>query len=274
MSNSNSDLALAAALNLMAPLVELLLREGVNYTTFTHKLKATFLEVAEQVLKADDAKITDSSISMLSGVNRKDVRAWRADGETLPLTRSQNPLMVLFTRWASDPLYCDANGQPRILDRLGATGSFESLALSVSNDVHPRTLLQELNRLGVVRPVDGNADEDSEKLMLCADAFVPKDGIDEMLKLFAVNVRDHIATAVHNIERNGAPLLEQSVYADELRPQSAEVLNELARQIWKRAFHEIVAEATKLSRKDRGKPDADRRVRFGMYYYQGPDTKP
>lgn len=266
MSDSRSDLALAAALRLAEPLVELLLKEGVDYPRFASALKATFVEAAEKILEADEARVTDSSVSTLSGVHRKDVRAWRVAGKALPPSPNLNAVMVLYTRWSNDPEYCDARGKPRVLDRVGATGSFEALALSVSSDVHPRTLLQELLRLGVVSPVD----TESDKLMLCADAFVPKDGFEEMLRLFAANVGDHIATAAHNIEGRGDPMLEQSVYADELRPQSAEALGVLARQIWARAFHEVAAEATKLCRRDHGKPDANQRVRFGMYYYKGP----
>lgn len=248
--------------------MELLLREGVDYALFASALKTTFVEAAKNILDADDARVTDSSISTLSGVHRKDVRAWRVAGKALHTLPTLNTVMALYTRWANDPEYCDARGKPRVLDRAGETGSFESLALSVSNDVRPRTLLQELVRLGVVRPVetDGSAD----KLMLCADAFVPKAGFDEMLRLFADNVGDHIATAVHNIEGYGAPMLEQSVYADELCPQSAEALNAMTRKIWARAFKEVVTEATKLYRRDKGKPDANQYVRVGMYYRQGP----
>ncbi|MFA7268229.1 MAG: DUF6502 family protein [Sterolibacterium sp.] len=272
MSESRTDLVLAAALRLMLPLVELLLKQGVDYPRFASAIKTTFLQAAENILDTDTARVTDSSISTLSGVHRKDVRAWRAAGEIPSQSRNLSAVMVLFTRWASDPEYCDAQGKPRVLDRVGAAGSFEALALSVSNDVHPRTLLQELMRLGVVRQLESGAEGSGEKLMLCADAFVPKEGIAEMLQLFSDNVGDHMATAAHNIARSGDPMLEQSVYANELRPQSAEALDALSRQIWARAFREVAAEATKLCRRDRGKPDANRRIRFGMYYYQGPTT--
>ena len=270
MSDSRSDLALNAALRLAEPLVELLLKEGVDYPRFASALKATFIEAAEKALDTDRARVTDSSISTLSGVHRKDVRNWRLAGKTLPRPRNFNAVMVLFTRWASDPEYCDAQGNPRVLDRAGEKGSFDALALSVSNDVHPRTLLQELIRLGVVRQVEDAAAGSSEKLMLCADAFVPKAGIEEMLQLFAENVGDHMAAAVHNIEGSGDPMLEQCVYADELCPQSTEALGKLARKIWARAFNEVATEATKLYRRDRGKPDANQCFRVGMYYYKGP----
>jgi len=270
MPDSSSDVALEAALQAAAPLVEFLLNEGVNYTRFTSALKTVFVGRAEQVLAAHGAKVNDSSISTLSGVHRKDVRAWREAGEVPVRSKSLGSAMQVFTRWASDPAYCDARGKPRILPRTGLGGSFEELAKVVSKDVHPRALLQELVRLGVVEQV--KSEGEVEQLALRADAFVPAAGRTEMLQLFSDNVGDHIATAVHNLA-GGDPMLEQAVYAEGLRPASVESLRTLARDIWLKAFRTFAREATKLYRRDKGRPDADRRIRFGMYCYRGPASK-
>lgn len=269
MPESRSDLSLEAALRLMSPLVELLLHEGVTYPRFANALKKTFLEAAQSILEADSARVNDSSISVLSGVHRKDVREWRSAGRPRPQAKIAGAVMEVFTRWASDPDYCDERGRPRTLDRAGGPGSFEALAASVSNDVHPRTVLQELTRLGVVRLRESESDDGAGKVSLCADAFVPKEGAAEMLQLFADNVGDHICAATSNLMGERPPMLEQSVYADNLTPESAAALGALARQIWSGAFREFARKATVLDRQDRRKPDADQRVRFGMYYYHG-----
>ena len=95
-----------------------------------------------------------------------------------------------------------------------------------------------------------------------------------MLHLFADNVRDHIACATHNLTGGTPPHLEQSVFADNLRPESAVVLGQLARRLWSSAFREMVREATVLSRQDEDHKDADQRIRFGMYFHQTPVGKP
>lgn len=273
MDESRSGLALTAALRLMAPLVELLLQEGVTYPRFTSALKATFLEAAEKILEANATRANDSSLSVLSGVHRKDVRAWHSDGKPLPQAKTLSVAMEIYTRWASDKDYCESSGSPRVLERTGGPGSFEALATAVSSDVHPHTVLKELIRLGIVRRMEATPDGNGDKLALCADAFVPKDGSAEMLQLFSANVGDHIAAAVHNIKGNGDPMLEQGLFADGLRPQSADVLGAMTRKIWARAFSDVAREATRLSQQDQGQPDANRRVRFGMYYFQGPIDK-
>jgi hypothetical protein len=271
MSESRSDLALAAALDLLEPLVELLLQEGVAYPRLANALKASFLRAGEKILVADALRVNDSSLSTLPGVPRKDVRAARTEGQAPMRTQNLGPVTEIYARWASDPAYCDARGKPKRLDRFGAEGSFEALALAVSKDVHPRALLQEMIRLGVVRRVESTSD--AEQLELCTEAFVPKAGAAEMLQLFSANVGDHIAAAANNL-KGRAPMLERAVFADELTPRSAEALSALARQLWNDTFREVVREATALNRNDAGSPDADQRVRFGMYYYHGPMDKP
>lgn len=274
MRESPSDCSLNAALRVMAPLVEWLVHEGVTYPRLANALKQTFLDAAPAVLEPSSTKVNDSSISTLTGIHRKDVREWRAVGRPLPQAKTFGAVMQVFTRWANDPEYCDSTGRPRVLDRVGGPGSFEALAASVSNDVHPHTLLRELIRLGIARRVEIDSNGEGGKVTLCVDALVPKEGAAEMLQLFSDNVGDHLAAATHNLMGAGAPMLEQSVFADSLRPDSVAAMNTLARQIWMSAFHDLVRDATALCEQDRGQSGADQRVRIGMYFYHGPDVKP
>jgi hypothetical protein len=273
MSESHAALTLAAALRVMAPMVQLLLREGVTYSQFTNALKKTFLEAAPGLLESSGAKVNDSSISTLTGIHRKDVREWRNVGEPLPQTKTLSAVMAVYTRWANDPEFCDQAGHPRVLERLGGQESFEALASKVTNDVRPLALLQELIRLGIAIKVTDDAKPGSDLVKLCVDAFVPAEGASEMLQLFSDNAGDHLAAAVHNLSDKSTPMLEQSVYADHLTPESISVMNTLVRQIWTEAFETIVRDATVLSDQDRNRIDANQRMRIGMYFFHGPDLK-
>lgn len=271
LRESRSDLSLDAALRVMAPLVEWLLREGVTYPRLVNALKQTFLDTAPGVLEKSSTKLNDSSVSALTGIHRKDVREWRCVGRPRPQVKAFGAVMEVFAHWSNDPAYCDSRGRPRILSLGGGPGSFESLAASVTSDVHPHTLLRELIRLGIATRVE--ADAEDAKVQLCAEAFVPKAGAAEMLQLLSDNVADHVAAATHNLTQSGTPMLEQSVFADDLRPESVAAMNALARRIWLRTFHEVVRDATLLSDQDRGQSGADQRVRIGMYFYHGPNVK-
>ncbi|MDO9286699.1 MAG: DUF6502 family protein [Aquabacterium sp.] len=273
LPESRSDLSLDAALRVMVPLVEWLLHEGVTYPRFANALKQTFLDAAPGVLEDSSTKVNASSISALTGIHRKDVREWRSVGRPLPQAKTFGAVMEVFARWSNDPAYCDSEGRPRILILGGGPASFESLAASVTNDVHPHTLLRELNRLGITKRLDTDTDAEGDKVRLCTEAFVPSEGAAEMHQLFSDNLADHLAAATHNLRRSGTPMLEQSVFADDLRPESVAAMNALARQVWLRTFHEVVRDATALSDQDRGQSGADQRVRIGMYFYHGPKDK-
>ncbi|MFA7282316.1 MAG: DUF6502 family protein [Sterolibacterium sp.] len=257
-------------MRLSQPLIELLVREGVSYTQFASAFKTVFVGAAESVLTSNGAKVTDSSLSTLSGVHRKDVHVWREAGQPPVRAKNLSLAMAAFARWSSDPAYSDKHGKRKLLARHGKSGSFDALAYSISKDVRPNVVLQELLRLGVVRAVQGEGNEN--RLELCAEAFVPKDGTAEMLQVLADNVADHIASAVSNVS-GAAPMLEQAVFAEGFTEHSVETLAALSRKIWLRGFKEIVREATKLNQRDEGRADATQRFRLGMYCYRGPVAK-
>ena len=147
------------------------------------------------------------------------------------------------------------------------------LAASVSNDVHPRALLQVLLRLSVAELVAGATEGGDDRVRLRVEAFVPPEGAPEMLQLLGDNVADHLAAAVLNVLGEAAPMLEQSIHADNLREESVERLHALARQAWQASFHDLVREATVLRERDALRPGVDQRIRIGMYFYREPDRQ-
>jgi hypothetical protein len=254
---------LRAALQLMRPMVRWLVRNGVTYPAFAQALKDVFVGAAREELDRRGQKVTASALSVLSGVHRKDVRAEGA-GEQRTSQRGPSAASQIFTRWLTDPAYRLADtGAPAPLARGGAAPSFESLARQVSSDVHPRTLLQELERLGLVR-LEG------ELVLPRVEAFVPSAAHSEMNALLAANVGDHLRAAVHNLTGDGPRMLEQSVFASGLSPLSAEQLGEVARELWADAFSRMVAEATRRVELDADQNERPTRMRFGVYYYQEP----
>ena len=73
--SSQPSLVLDRVLRVMQPLVRLLLRNGVTYTVFAAALKRVFLDGARQELAARGMAQTDSAVSLLCGVHRRDVRS-------------------------------------------------------------------------------------------------------------------------------------------------------------------------------------------------------
>lgn len=259
-----APLALEAVRTLMAPIVRWLLRHGVHYGAFTDVLKGVFLDEARRELaRSGQVRPSHSALSLLSGLHRKDVRALLDAAAPRELRPGVPVASQVFTRWLGDPLLRDSQGALLPLPRAGAMPSFDALARSVSNDIHPRTVLDELVRLALVRV-------DDDRVVPVKQAFVPGDDLAALTGLFAANAADHMAAAVHNLTESGPRHLEQAVFADGLSAESAEVLAACAREAWKDAFDRFVAVARPRLDQDNAAdlPAAARhRVRFGAYFH-------
>jgi hypothetical protein len=266
-SDPRAQLALEQSLVVLQPLVSWLLRNGVHHGALAQALKGVFLTQARAELEQRGSKVTDSALSVLSGVHRKDVRQFSQAAPSAAV-HAPTPAAMLFTRWITDAGYrgvaLDSPGRTVPLPRLPRQGpppSFEALARDVSNDVHPRTLLEELQRLGFVR-LEG------EDVLLETDRFINQPGDTNAARTLAVNAADHLAAAVHNL---AAPVeerfLEQSVFADGLSEASAAYLAARARELWAQAFEGMVASATARVHLDEAQTETPMRVRFGVYYY-------
>jgi hypothetical protein len=258
----HAELALRGAETLMEPLAAWLIRNGVPYPAFAELLKKVFITAAAQELKRGAARPTQSALSLLSGVHRKDVRSLEGLAAA-PRTVPRPPLSSqVFTRWLTDPRYRGRDGKPRPLKRSGSGRTFEMLCREVSSDVHPRAILDELLRLGQIELQD-------ERIVVLAESFVPTTRLDELTALFAANASDHIAAAVSNLTTDTAKYLEQSIYADGLTPASAELLHDQARELWARTFDRFVNRARKLVDAD-ASSEGEHRVRLGVYFFSEP----
>lgn len=254
-----SRVALEQAATIAQPLATWLVRSGVGHKEFAQVLKTVFLQAAQAELARHGGKETDSALCLLSGVHRKDVRALLpvvAGGA--PATDAGRPSAAnqLVTRWLSSH-----EGHP--LPFAGASPSFESLAASVSSDVRPRALLQELERLGVVQEHGG-------LVHLVQRAFVPDPRLEEAARLVAGSAGDHLRAAVHNLTgADGKTYLEQGVFADALTEASVRELEQLANQLWHQVLATTVKEAQRLSERDEPL-GGQHRVRLGMFCFSAP----
>jgi hypothetical protein len=134
----------------------------------------------------------------------------------------------------------------------------------VSRDVGARAVLDELERLGVVHLREDGYVE------LLQSAFVPHEGLDESFHFLATNVRDHFATAVHNLAptRNEPLMLEQSAFSGDLSEEQAGQLQKLARRLWANALRQFLQTANVAEQRSQGATGSRRRVRFGVYFHE------
>lgn len=265
------DAVLARALVLLAPVVRLLLSGGVDHTRLSSALKRVFIDQALQELARRGQKPTHTAVSLLTGLQRKDVRrlieavAGEPVGKAAVLTL---PMQVV-ARWSADPHYTDDDGTPLVLPMRAPdpeVPSFEGLVRGISKDVHAPAMLDELTRLGLAR-------DETDRVRLLSEAFVPSREFSQLLDALARNGRDHLAAAVINLLEEQPRFLEYSLVADELRADSVEQLHALARRQWRSNFKKMVMTATERVEVDRAKGFADApemRLRYGVYFYAEP----
>ena len=254
---------LVALRRVLRPLVRLLLTHGITQPALARMLKAVYVEVAEQEFSLPGERASDSRVSLLTGVHRKDVRVLRA----APPATDEVPESVsigsqIVTRWCSDPRFSQ-DGRPGALPRREGPDSFEALVESVARkDLKARVVLDELLRLGVVTLTAGDA------VALELEAFVPRHGFDEKAYYLGRNVRDHIATARHNLAGEGEPRLERSVYYAGLSTESVQTLQALAREVGSEALRQVNQRAHELQAADADQPGADHRMSFGAWFHR------
>jgi Family of unknown function (DUF6502) len=260
-----SSIVIQAIRGILRPLVRFMLAQGLTYTILIDLLKSVYVEVALKEFKLDKKRQTDSRISLLTGVHRKDVRRLSEMMEAeAPPPENVTLGAQLVAKWIGQAPYVNQQGHPIALARGAKDGgerSFEALVASVSKDIRSRAILDEWLRLGIV-----HMDHD-DCVCLNVEAFVPKQGFAEKAYYFQHNLQDHIAASVHNMLELGPPFVERSVYYETLTKTSAAELVSLGEALGMQALQTVNRRALILEQKDANRPDANQRINFGIYFY-------
>lgn len=253
---------LTALARILRPLLRVFVREGITLPVVYRALKVLYVEVAERDFALDAQPMTDSRIAILTGVHRRDVRRLRA--EPIAVAKTGRPTLVatVVGRWLSEPETLDAAGAPLPLPRTAEVGpSFESLVASVSQDVRPRTVLDEMARQGLVTVEDG-------RVALAPDTVAGARDLDQKLYFFAMNAGDHMAAAAENLMQDPPPNLERAVFYNRLSPESVAELEAMAREEGMAMLLRLNAAARARQARDAHSAGATQRFRFGVYFYR------
>jgi hypothetical protein len=266
---SRSQLLLSTLRVLLRPLVDLLVRNGVTFPEFAELLKSIYVDVADQEMTIPGKQQTQSRISLISGVHRKDVKRLlevnRGDSE--PVAQKQSFGSRVLGVWLGRSSYRNGDGSLKALPKTSANGiDFESLVASVTKDLRPRALLDDWLQQGVVH-IDAEG-----SIVLDPDVFIPSQGFEDKLYYFGRNLRDHIAAGASNLQRSEQEpaLFDRAVFYDGLSRNSMSELQSYANQFGTQSLEQLNQRALELAEQD----DADDehhhhgRITFGAYFYQ------
>ncbi len=248
---------------LLRPLVRLFIRCGLTFPALSDLLRELYVNVAEYDFALSEKEQTDSRVSLLTGIHRKEVRRLRGAGAPVRLVpASVSRSSMIIARWIAAPEFTDATGAPRPLRRAGDDGqgpTYEDLVESVTRDVRPRAVLDEwLDRGMVAIDADG-------LIRLQEAAFAPRAGDDRQLYYFGRNLHDHVAAAVENVLQAEPPYFERAVHYEGVSQQMAEAMLALSRGIAADALQTVNREAQTAYAQDSG---GTWRWNFGVYLFR------
>ncbi|SDH79584.1 hypothetical protein SAMN05216338_1013116 [Bradyrhizobium sp. Rc2d] len=245
---------------LLRPLVRLCIRSGMTFPALAQLLRELFVNVAEHDFALEGKEQTDSRVSLLTGIHRKEVARLRGAGAPVHEAPAAVSLTsAVIARWLAAPEFTDAKGEPLALPRtaVGDAPSFEQLVASVTKDVRPRAVLDEWIDRKLVTI------NDADEIELVEAAFVPSGEDDGKWHYLGRNLHDHIAAAAENV--SGAPrFLERAVHYNNISPKLARKLEARSRELAMDALKTANREANRALAKDKG---GNARWNFGLYIY-------
>jgi hypothetical protein len=178
----NKEIVLKSLTILIAPIVRLCLKHGIKLGELVDALKRVFIEQACKQLEQGGDSISNSRITLMTGVHRTDVAAIRFEPAFEP--KERHTASDVINQWRYDKRFRASHGKPRPLYFDGKTSEFAELVKSVSNSVSPYTVAFELERLGMIkRSKDG-------RLKLVTRVYVPKGDPQAILDMLGEDAND------------------------------------------------------------------------------------
>lgn len=253
---------LPAVEHLLYPLARLLLDRGIGFGALSEVAKFVMIKEAERQLHdTQGGSVTDSRISIATGIHRKEVKRLRAlDSHDTDYFGASLTAQVV-AKWIGDPKLRTRQG-PKPLPKKKKTTrgfDFEDLVRSISTDVRPKAVLDDMLLRGL-------ASIDKDGLVeLHPDNLALNQGQEETLRYLSMNIRDHLSTAIGNLITPEKKSLERCVHYHGLSHAAVAQLRKISE---KQAMHALVAvnkAAQALLEQDNSR--GEQRMNFGVYFF-------
>ena len=250
---------------MLAPLFRLMVRKGVEYPVLIELIKKLYVRAAVQVEQEKAHKITDSRISTMTGIHRREVKRLRTElNQPLSVSEKKASLnALLVAQWLGQPEYLDDEGRPRFIPYRSEDDrpAFEKLVKSVTQDVHPRTLLDTWLEQGLLEQ------NSNGWVRLTETGYVPDSSWEEKLFFAGKNLNAHAATVVDNLLEEKPAQLDRAVYYYKLTPESLETLENWAREESLKLLTQFNLKAAELQEQDQDK-GGRHHIHFGYYLHR------
>jgi hypothetical protein len=269
MADKKNQALYAAMTRILRPLIHILIRNGISYGTFADLAKWLFVDVAKRDFAIDARKQTLSRVSVITGLNRKEVKRV----SELPVPDDQasseryNRAARVIAGWRRDRMFQNQKGRPADLPVSGEGSTFQALVKKYSGDMPFRAVLDELIRVGAV------VESDDGRVVLKARAYLPAG--DEIMKvhILGTDVAHLVSSIRHNLSPDDRGLFYQrKVMYDNLPGEVLPAFRRLSAQSAQKLLEKLDDWLSERDR-DTGQDVAgtDRKVAgLGVYYFEEP----
>lgn len=254
---------------LLGPLVRILLRHGISYAEFSEIAKAVYVEVALKDFKVAGRRATRTRVAVMTGLTRKEVK--RVIDEAVkdryePKSKFSRLGRVL-VGWHTDTDFTGPYGLPLELQyetNNPGEPTFAELVKRHSGDMSPRSILDELIRVGAVRETDAGWYR-----VLRREYITDAQGRDTFERTGFI-VRNFINTVDFNMTKSapGKGRFERHVFpADGLREEDVPRFDAFLRERCQALLEELDNWLAKLPVPDASKGDEVIHTGVGVYHY-------
>lgn len=251
---------------IMRPLAKLLIKQGMTAELAIEAVKCAFVDSVEQDFPIKDKQMSTSRIAVLTGLSRTVVAKLRNKGQQGQDDWDfENRAAKVLNGWVQNKRY-HRDGAPSELPFEGEL-SFSSLVKQYSGGMPPYSVLDELERVGLVK-IDA-----SENVTLLNTVYIPELEEDK-LKLLAKQTSDLIRTMDRNINHPDDVRVQLVLEFEDISLELSKALQNLTRQqgrdilrSWNEELINIRKEWTEGTISGSMPVKGDHRAGVGIYFY-------
>lgn len=269
MSDSIKLTLLRAFRVLLNPLVRILLRQGISYAEFSEVAKAVYVEVALKDFKVPGRRTTRTRIAVITGLTRKEVKRVidEAFGERYEPKAKYSRLGRVLVGWHTDTDFTGPYGMPLELQyetNFAGEPTITELVKRHSGDMSPRSILDELIRVGAVRETDIGW------FRVLRREYIPEALGQYNFERTGVVIKNFVNTVDFNMMKDapGRGRFERLVMADDgIRLQDVPKFDNYLRGRCQALLEELDNWLTGLPKPDVAKGDVAVHTGIGIYHY-------
>lgn len=270
MNDGTKNKLIRAITLILRPLLRVLIRQELSFAEFAEVAKQAYVDVAYDHFSIPKRKTTYSRVAVLTGLSRKEVvRLAKLRNMPFPPVKVlPNRAQRVVNGWLTDAEFLNHKKMPMVLPVQGECASFAALVSRYSGDITLGAVIDELERVAVVRRPDKNTVE------LLSTGYVPHADDLDKIRIMSVCTGDLLNTAVHNLdcETTETRLQRQVTYAN-LSAESVAEFKAYSEQKAAELLQHMNQYLSHLTTKDNEQDTPRHRVGWGIYYIESEQPK-